>query len=97
MCPTAIDTEFQAWEFTEDELPQAVIFTDLQEKHIRTELAYFASKLVNTADNPESLSETLGTMQFNRGAMTALKHLLAMSINKRDEVIMNLQEQLNLH
>lgn len=77
---TVKETPYQAWEFSEEEWPVAAVFSDLQEKHIRTELAACASEKVMLAVNPEFGQEVyLREQEYIRGKMEVLTYLLIVS------------------
>lgn len=90
-----IDSIFQAYEFTEDELIVASTFTELQTRYLQTELSLAATAKVNlSALREDQTSVDLETFrlahEYERGKMDMLHYLLGVS----EDRITRLQETL---
>lgn len=95
-----IETSCDRWEFSEEEGYNAMIFTDLQTKHIQNELGILAENSINLQYNPESPNakeEFINQKQFFAGGITYLKLLLAMSDEKKNALQEKLKEQSELN
>lgn len=74
------ETEFTAWKFTNDELLEACVFTELQEKYIQTEIARYAQQQITaTAEGIPSPEEFIRAHEYRRGLMGSLRYILEMS------------------
>lgn len=71
-----IETPYQYYEFTEDELPVARTFTELNLQHIKTELAIAAIEKMNLAYDPLNPNQFIMENEFVRGKIEALKALV---------------------
>jgi hypothetical protein len=91
-----IDTPFVGYEFTEQEVPLARIFTELQEQHIRTELAVAATGRATMTLDPTNIYASFGALEYERGKIEALSALLATSQNEKDHLAAELQSALDL-
>jgi hypothetical protein len=93
----AMQTPFESYEFTAEEWPVAATFNDLQEKHIKTELAAFAMQKVNIGFSPETGPNAqlkfILESEYLRGACEALQHLLSVSEDERSALAAALQAQ----
>lgn len=82
--PKELETPFKAYEFTEEEANLAFIFTDMQEMHIRTELAVAAIQKTNLAFDPSDPDRLKFETEYWRGKMEAFKELLATHYNTKN-------------
>ena len=74
------ETQFTAYVFTDEEILEACVFTDLQEKHIQTEIARYAQQQITaTAEGMLSPEEFVRAHEYRRGLMGSLQYLLEMS------------------
>lgn len=74
--------------FTDEEQLQATVFTELQERHIRNELAIAAEEKMGIALNSEVTNGReifIMTHEYYRGKMEALAWLLSVHENNKDE------------
>lgn len=90
------ETIYTAWNFADGEDAQALIFPDLNYKHIQTELAVAASKKALMAIDPENPLKSQCEAEYLRGMMDALGMLLATSDNMKATLQEALQEELEL-
>lgn len=74
---------YTAWEFTDDEEPLAKVFTDLQYKHIQTELAIVANQKALLAYDPTTPQAFTMESEYMRGQIDAFRLLLGMSDAKK--------------
>jgi hypothetical protein len=92
-----IDTPFEAFEFSEEEHPSAVVLTSLQEAHIKTELAAFATKKLGLpfqpGDGEHAKDLFIQEHEYLRGACDALSGLLNASDDAKAELAAVLKEQ----
>lgn len=96
--PKEIPTLFQMWEFSDEERLYAQTFTELQEKHIRTELAICAHKRATVQEDPEKDSKVaFAELAYYRGAIEALSALLTTSDNVKAEASQARQAELDLN
>lgn len=91
---TQKETPFQAWEFTPEEWPIAACFNDLQEKHIRTELAVCATEKNLLAVTPDNPTKYLMEQEFIRGKMEILAYLLTVSETTRTDLQKAIEEKV---
>lgn len=82
-----VETPYMAYEFDADEAPLAMVFTDLQEKHIRTELAKAATEKMVLRVDPANPGSYMQECEYIRGKMEALSYLLAMSDAHKGELL----------
>lgn len=92
--PTPKDTPFEAWDFTEDEWPVAAVFTDLQMKHIKTELAVCATEKLLIATTPEVPIKYMLEQEFIRGKMEILSYLLTVSEEAKSAIQTALEKKV---
>lgn len=91
--PKLQETPYTAWEFTDEEYPVAVVLTDMQYKHLQTELAAVAAERVIMAVPVDGNIEVyLRTQEYLRGKMEQLTALLNTSDNTKHALIEKLQE-----
>lgn len=90
---TQLDTAFQAWEFSDDEAPAAMVFTDLQLKHIRTQLSAVATELINTPLDASNLITSAIHQAELQGQKNALEHLIALHEANQSELMEYLTSQ----
>lgn len=72
-----IETPYTAWEFTDEEYPMAVCFTDLQKKHLQTEMAAVAAeRIMQAVPTSGDVEVYLRAQEYYRGKMEQLAALL---------------------
>lgn len=91
---TPKETPFQAWAFTPEEEPLALCFSDLQEKHIRTELSICATEKNLLAVDPINPTKYLMEQEFIRGKMEILAYLLTVSETTRTDLQKAIEEKV---
>lgn len=91
--PIAKETPYQAFEFDSTEFSLAVVYTDLQYKHIQTELAAAATARVVLAPDYLSSDKDMATLkylmeqEFLRGKMQAFTDLLNTSDDEKTSLL----------
>lgn len=94
---TRNDGIFAGWSFSDEELPVASVFSDLQTKYLQNELNLVAMEKTALKFEP-----TLGvnaqftftlTSEYLRGKQEMLIYLLSISEDNRNELIERLKEQ----
>jgi hypothetical protein len=93
---TQVDTPFAIYKFADQELPLARIFTELQEQHIKTELAVAAIERSTMSLDPNNIYASFGALEYVRGKIEALSALLVTSQNEKDNLAADLQAALDL-
>lgn len=91
---TLKDTPFIAYEFTIEEYPVAVVFTDLQEKHIRTELATATTEKMALAYDPTDPTRFVFEHEYLRGRMEILAYLLRLSDDNKEQAQATIEAQI---
>lgn len=91
-----VDGSFTIYEFTDQEVNQARIFSTLQKEHIQTELAICAEERANLPVDHGDVNKYHCELEFIRGKMEALRHLLNVSDFQEASQLEELQEVLNL-
>jgi hypothetical protein len=84
--PIPKETPFEAWEFSVEEWPIAATFTELQTRHIKTELAVCATEKLMLAATPEVPIKYMLEQEFIRGKMEILSYLLTVSEEAKSAV-----------
>lgn len=74
---------YTAWTFSDDEEPVAKVFTDLQYKHIQTELAMTANAKALLAYDPNLPQAFIMESEYMRGMIDAYRYLLGTSDAKK--------------
>ena len=77
--PQVSETEFTAWEFTEEELLEAACFNDLQTKYLQTEMSRYAQQQINATVESTDPFEFAKAHEYRRGLIGSIKYLLEMS------------------
>lgn len=77
--PVPSETEFTAWEFTDEEFLEAACFSELQIKFIQTEMARYAQQQINATVESTDPFEFAKAHEYRRGLIGSLKYLLEMS------------------
>jgi hypothetical protein len=98
--PKRSDTIYDTYEFSEEEIPNAFIFNELQYKHIQTELAIAAQEkalLAYDPDSPNADDKFIRESEYIRGKMEAYLYLLATHDTTREQLIIELQQQAANH
>lgn len=91
--PILLETPYTAWEFTDEEYPVAVVLTDLQYKHIQTELAAVAaSRVIMAVPTDGGIEVYLREQEFMRGKMEQLTALLNTSDDTKHQLMKKLHE-----
>lgn len=91
------DTLYTSWTFSQEEEVMAVVLTDMQYKHIQTQIADAAdAKAILAYDTaiPNSINEFLRAHEYNRGRIEILQFLLELSDTKKAELESLLKEQI---
>lgn len=88
---------FVQWEFSDEELPVASVFNDLQTKYLQTELAIAASEKAVLKFEPAmgvnaQFAFTLES-EYLRGKIEILLYLLSKSEDNKDDLIERLKDQ----
>lgn len=81
-------SKFQKWDFTDEELPLATTYTELQIKFMQTQIAEYAEDIINanrTNDDIKNDADYFMKVQFARGQIASLEHLLAMHYQFSEE------------
>lgn len=90
---TQVETPYTAWEFSDAEIPVAMVFTDLQYKHLQNELAAVATERVVMAVPQDGTIEVyLRTQEYLRGKMEQITALLITSDNQKNALVEALQQ-----
>lgn len=94
--PTKIETDFSCWLFTDEELLQASVFTDMQRMYIQSELAMSAMRkqriiIDPTVPNPELLYSLQHAEEA--GYQNAMRFLLGMSADRKDALTLFYEEK----
>lgn len=85
------------YEFSEAEAPLAYVFTDLQEKHIKTEIAIIVEekmKLAVPVSDPNATQRFLQEHEYLRGKIEILTYLLVVSEQQKIEAVERLRDQI---
>jgi hypothetical protein len=93
MCPEKLETAFEAWEFSEEELPLACVFTELQRQWIRTQLSKVATEMINFTLDPTNLVNSALQRAELEGQKNAYEYLIAESENHQSALLERLQDQ----
>jgi hypothetical protein len=91
-----IDSVFQAYEFTEDEIGAAFVFTDLQTAYLKTELAIVATEkniIKFDPDSPNATDRFIREHEYYRGRMETLQLLLGTSDDRKTALQRHLEAQ----
>lgn len=83
---TEIKTVYTAYSFTEEEYTVAVTFTELQLKHLQTELANYAQVKALDGIGENTVEVYLRAQEFQRGCMSAIMALIATHENALTEL-----------
>jgi hypothetical protein len=87
--------EFTSYEFTAEEYPLAVCFSELQLKHIHTLLAKYAQQKVNASSEDFTTAEFyIRAQEYLRGLMSGMSYLLEVHRTYREEFAELVEEQM---
>lgn len=87
------ESPFTAYSFTDAEEIQAVVFTDLQLKHLQSELAIVATEKINLAFTPENPISFQMEHEYLRGKLEILGYIISVHEKTVSEVARALREQ----
>lgn len=87
------ETPFIAYSFTSAEEIQAVVFTDLQLKHLQSEMAIVATEKINLAFTPENPLKFQMEHEYLRGKLEILAYIISLHESTQSEVARALAEQ----
>lgn len=81
-----IDSDFTLTEFTKEEFPSAVVFSELQIAHIKNEIATAALEKLQIAFNPLSTSREQFQMEheYYRGKIEGLRYLITLHEDNKE-------------
>lgn len=85
------------YEFSEEEYPLAVVFSDLQEKMLVTEITVAVQEQATHAvpiEDPNAVQRFVGEHEYTRGKIDALRNLLETSRMAKAELIEKLHRQI---
>lgn len=88
--PQRKDTPFEAWEFSDAERPLAFVFTDLQLKHIKTEMAVIAQERLKLSYDVHAVNaqnKFVQELEYLRGKIEILQFLIECHENARDGLV----------
>lgn len=85
-----IDTPFIAYDFSDEELAIAGVFTEMQEKYLRTELSSIAAEKLALSYDPLNPQMFAFEHEYLRGKLEGLTYLL----NRSDDMKSQLQQAL---
>lgn len=84
--PKRLDSSFTMYEFTDEELLQAITFSELQEKYLQTVLAMCMTDKMTVAVNIKSndpVKEFMFEHEYLRGGIEQIKLLLGSSADNK--------------
>lgn len=74
--PKRLVTEFEAWDFTPEELLQAKVYNELQFKYLQTEMAIAAQEKLSTRADEGNPEVFIRDQMYLSGKLDALKMLI---------------------
>jgi hypothetical protein len=80
----AVHTMFTRYEFTEQEVPMAFVFTELQTQHLQNELTIAAEAQVALQLDPLNPMARIQEEAYNRGKIDMLRYLLTTSESTKE-------------
>lgn len=89
---TRTSTMFDRYDFTDDETPLAVCFSDLQLEHLRTSLALAMEEKMTLAYDPECPAKFAMEHEYLRGYTEALRHLIGTHENTQTNLMAQLKQ-----
>lgn len=85
-----VDTPFVAFDFTDEELAIAAVFTEFQEKYLKTELSAVATEKLALSYDPKNPEQFKFEHEYLRGKLEQMTYLL----NRSEDLKSKMQEAL---